>query len=71
MPKCIKNKIYYSVPEAAKELGVTRTTMLRWVTRGVPNNGITLEVLRDSVSRHYYIAEESVASLRDRFEGGG
>ena len=39
MPKRIGDDVYYSVPEAAKRVGVSRMTMFRWVTRGVPLNG--------------------------------
>jgi hypothetical protein len=43
-------------------------TMFRWVTRGVPLNGFKIKALRDPISQHYYVAEESVKMLAERFE---
>ena len=68
MPKHIGHDIFYSVPEAAKRIGVSRMTMLRWVTRGIKLDGIKVIVLRDPISNRYYIAEESVRKLAERFE---
>ena len=68
MPKRIGEDVYYSVPEAAKRVGVSRMTMFRWVTRGVPLNGFKIKALRDPISQHYYVAEESVKMLAERFE---
>lgn len=50
MPKRIGDELYYSVPEAAKCAGVSRMTMFRWVTKGIPLNGFRLKALRDPIS---------------------
>ncbi len=68
MPKRIGDELYYSVPEAAKMVGVSRMTMFRWVTKSTPLNGIEIKALRDRISNHYYISEESVKALASRFE---
>ncbi len=66
MPKQIEQQSYYQMPEAARLLGVSRMTMLRWVTTRMP--GIALRVLRNSISGHYYVAEESVTRLASRLQ---
>ena len=68
MPKRIGDELYYSVPEAAKSVGVSRMTMFRWVTKGVPLDGFRIKALRDPISQHYCVAEESVKMLADRFQ---
>jgi hypothetical protein len=69
-PKHIGGETYYPLPEAAKQLGVSRMTMLRWVTQGIPINGVKndLKVLRDPISGHYYVAETSITHLANRFQ---
>ena len=67
MPRNINKEMYYSVPEAAQQVGVSRMTMFRWITQGVPKNDIVLKVLKDPISNHYYIAEETVSQLATRF----
>jgi hypothetical protein len=68
MPKKIGDDLYYSVPEAAKSVGVSRMTMFRWVTKGVPLEGFRIKALRDPISHHYYVSEESVNMLATRFQ---
>lgn len=68
MPKQIGRDTYYAVPEAARLVGVSRMTMLRWATRRIRIPGITMHVLRDPISNRYYIAKDSVASLAKRFQ---
>ncbi len=64
MPKEIAGKTYYSVPEAAEMLGVTRMTAYRWAV-----SGRFQDVLQDKTSNHYYIAEASIRALiGSRFE---
>jgi hypothetical protein len=69
MPKSINinQEVYYSVPEAAELGGVSRMTMLRWITRDISNNATTLKVVKDPINNRYYIAAESVAQLAKRF----
>ena len=68
MPKQIGEDLYYAIPEAARLVGVSRMTMLRWATRKIKIPGITIRVLRDPINRHYYIAKDSVAMLAKRFQ---
>lgn len=68
MPRRIGDELYYSVPEAAKLVGVSRMTMFRWVTKGVPLDGFRIKALRDPISHHYYVADESVNMLATRFQ---
>jgi hypothetical protein len=68
MPKQIGQEIYYALPEAARLLGVSRMTMLRWATKRIKTRGITLRVLRDPVGNRYYIAKDSVGKLAKRFQ---
>lgn len=67
MPKQIEHETYYRIPEAARLLGVSRMTLHRWITGKTRVPGIPLRVLRDPISRHYYVAEESVTRLASRF----
>jgi hypothetical protein len=68
MPKQIGQDVYYAIPEAAKLVGVSRMTMLRWATRRIRLPGATMQVLRDPISKRYYIAKDSVAELAKRFQ---
>lgn len=66
--KIIGGKNYYSVPEAAKQVDVSRMTMLRWVTGRVPLNGLRIQAIRDPISGHYYVCEDSIKELVKRFQ---
>lgn len=70
MPKRIGDRLYYSVPEAAKEIGITRGTLFRWITQGLPPNSSTdtITIKKDPYSNHYLIAEEVVTRLVNRLE---
>ena len=59
---------YYSLPQAAQELGISRATLFRWITNGVRLNGARLRAVRDPISRRYYIRETEVEVLARRFE---
>lgn len=67
MSKEIAGKPYCTVPEAAKEAGVSRTTMYRWAIGGVEVNGEKIEVLRDPISNHLLIAKSFVSKLAKRY----
>ncbi len=68
MPKQIGHDMYYAIPEAAKLVGVSRMTMLRWATGKIRVPGIAMQVLRDPIGNRYYVAKESVAKLAKRFQ---
>lgn len=63
----MKTEMYYSIPEAAKTCGVSRTTMWKWVKSGRINAFITPgghhRILREEMDR--FLEEHfSVASVR-------
>lgn len=66
----IGRETYYSLPEAARRLGVSHKTMFRWVTRGVGRNGsrMKLQVLRDVTNGRYYVSDVSLRALDKRFK---
>lgn len=68
MPRTIDKDIYYSVPEAAEQLGVSRMTMFRWVTDMGHVERAKIKVLRDPISKHFYVSRDSVVKLAKRFE---
>jgi hypothetical protein len=62
MPKEIAGKTYFTPPEAAKQVGISRWTLNRWLAaEGKPNGQI--KILRDRVSGRIYIAKESLPYL--------
>lgn len=68
--RIIRGQPYVSLPEAARRLGVSHMTLYRWATGRVPLNGFTphVKVVKDPISGHYYIAEESIEQLDNRFQ---
>jgi len=65
-----KNKSYYSVPQAAEEIGVSRMTLLRWVRKicdgQSKDKGIQIEGFRDAMSGRFFVSVESVHALQKR-----
>ena len=59
---------YFSLPQAARELCISRATLFRWITKGVSVNGGPLRAVRDPISRRYYLREAEVEALTRRFE---
>ena len=43
-------------------------TMYRWAAQGRTTKGEKLKVIRDTLIDHYYIAEDSVRELSDRYD---
>jgi hypothetical protein len=56
---------YISIGHAAEHLPISRFKLNRWAADGCggPNKEIKLDVIRDPISEHYYIAEKSLATL--------
>jgi transposase-like protein len=54
---------FYSIPEAAREVGVTRNTMFRWVMKEVEQKKRG-HIRRDLRSGHYLVPEEFVMKNR-------
>lgn len=76
VPKLIYDKKYYSIPEVATLIGVSRGTLFNWITnRGRAGHAwigeLSLDIFQDPIRRHYYLSEASVEKLRthhaDRF----
>lgn len=63
MPKLIEGATFYSIPEAAKEAGVARNTMFRWVVREI-GKGASGPIRRDVRSGHYLVSEDFVRKNR-------
>jgi hypothetical protein len=65
-----KDKTYYSVPQAAKVIGVSRMTVLRWVRKireGHPEiDGIQIEGFRDVMSGRFFVSADSIQALKER-----
>lgn len=67
MPKVIGRTTYLTPPEAARQLGVSRATINRWLT--TPDKlSVSVKVRRDPLSNRYYIAASSVTVLQKRFQ---
>jgi hypothetical protein len=61
-----KDKPYYSVPQAAAEIGVSRMTVLRWL-QGKPRRAtIPIDSFKDEMSGRFFVSVESVQALRNR-----
>lgn len=61
------DKKYISVPDAAKRLEIPRMTMYRWAKKGKTGRGDALDAIKDSLTNHYFIAEESIERLLSRY----
>ena len=66
MSKVIHRKICFSLPEAAKVIGVTHMTLWRWTQR--KNSPIKIEVFQDIRNKRRYITAESIKRLKNRFQ---
>lgn len=56
---------YLTVREMADVLGRTHTTVKQWCWRRVTPTGVPIPLLRDKLSRRFYIARVFVLELRD------
>ena len=65
MPKQIDGKTYYSLPAAAKIIGVCHVTMWNWANRGGCED-VHIEVRTDPINRRRYISDTSVQFLKNR-----
>ena len=69
MPREIDGKTYLTQPEAAKQVGVSRWTLNRWLAATKRSKKGSVQMLKDKVSGRTYIAKDSLAVLRShRFE---
>jgi transposase len=62
----LRGRKFFSIPEAADRVGVTRLTVYRWIsgTRSSPDGAHFRDVIRDTRSRQIYLPEEAVRRLR-------
>jgi hypothetical protein len=68
MSRIIGGRNYLTPPEAAKEVGISRWTLNRWLAENEKRSG-KVKILKDKVSGRRYIAEDSLrALLRNRFQ---
>lgn len=67
MSKIIQGETYYSVPEVAKKLSISRVTILKWAVSGQTSKGNKMKVLKDTFRNNYYIAEHSLAILLKQY----
>lgn len=67
MSKIIQGETYYSIPEVAKKLNISRVTILKWAISGQTSKGNKIKVLRDTFRNNYYIAEHSVVILLKQY----
>jgi transposase len=70
VPKVFDGVAYYSLPEAAKIVGVTSETMRNWVIGRIRLNGIKLQLIYDGFKHQRFLSEDSVNELKQRFPGG-
>ena len=63
----IKNERFFTVPEAAGTIGVSRMTMYRWASHGRTTRGEKLSILKDRKTGHYLVAEHSVQKLTEKY----
>jgi hypothetical protein len=68
MPSEIEGKVYYSLIEAARLMGVPMETLLGWLTGRTPLNGFTLEAVRDAQRNQYFLSADSVRILQHKNE---
>ena len=66
LPSEIEGKVYYSLIEAARLMGVPMETILGWLTGRTPLNGFTLEAVRDAQSNQYLLSADSVRILQHK-----
>lgn len=66
MPSEIEGKIFYSLIESARLMGVPMETILGWLTGRIPLNGFTLEAVRDAQSNQYFLSADSVRILQHK-----
>ena len=67
MCEIIGKERFLTVPEAARDVGVSRMTMYRWASRGKATQGEKLSVVKDRKTGHYLVAERSVHKLTEAY----
>lgn len=68
MPISIDDAEYFSLPEISAMISVPHMTVYRWARKGKTPDGLKLKVVRDSLSRQYYMPKESVEELAERYD---
>ena len=66
MPSEIDGKLYYSLVEAARIVGVSVETFLGWVSGRTPLHGLTLDATRDAQLNQYFVSADSVRILQHK-----
>ena len=70
MAKMVRGKKYLTLLEAAARLDVPRMTLYRWARDAKTANGDRLEVVKDAMTHQYYLSENSVVELLERYGHG-
>jgi len=67
-----RGRRFFTIPEVAEQLGVTRLTVYRWVRgmRGSPDGLALDDVIRDTRTGRAYIPEALVRRLRSSLRRG-
>jgi hypothetical protein len=64
------DKPHYSVPQAAKVIGVSPMTVLRWINKTGKGRsgakGIKIDGFRDVMSGRFFVSVDSVHALQER-----
>ena len=70
MPREFDGVTYYSLPEAAKIVGVHHSTIHNWATERIPLPGLKIQAKYDEVTHQRFLSEDTVNNLKQRFPGG-
>ena len=65
MPKVVKGENCYTPGELAKQTGTSRWTIIRFLADDNRRNGV--RIIRDTENGRYYVPEQSVSKLTERF----
>jgi hypothetical protein len=68
MPISINDTQHFSLPEISAMIKVPHMTLYRWARKGETSDGHRLQVVRDSLSRQYYMSKSSVDDLAERYD---
>lgn len=70
MPKEFNGVKYYSLPEAAKIVGVHHSTMHNWASGRIRLDGLEFQMVYDEVTHQRFLSEDTVKELAQYFPGG-
>ena len=65
-PLSVAGKVFLPVPMAAKQLQICLPTLYKWI-KGQARTKITVQAIQTIEDRHFYVDEDDVKILRNRF----